>query len=67
MHSAELKIQKSFIISGPGCFTLIVFLLACGCMCSVSLPCGGIPLAIIFCTFIRLSFKLRFILVHENV
>ena len=25
-----------------GCFVLIVFLLSCGCLCSVSLPCDAV-------------------------
>ena len=30
--------EKRSITSGPGCFTLIAFLLSNGCMCSVPLP-----------------------------
>ena len=34
--------KKSFMSSGPGCFTLNVYMLARGCVCSVSLPYGTV-------------------------
>ena len=39
----SLRLNSSFITSGPGCFTSILFLLSCLCLCSVSVPvwCHG--------------------------
>ena len=31
-----------------GCFTLIVFLLSCGCKCSVTLPCSAVSWSVAF-------------------
>ena len=43
-----------------GYFTLLVFLLSCGCLCSVSLPCGAVIWCVVFVCGVSRSYSLAF-------